>query len=74
MAGQPERIYYMMFSLINVIGIVSGMWWLTAAAHLINLERFFIQYLHHREPEIIRLFDFLPAPRRISPVAMANAA
>lgn len=65
MTGQPERIYLMMFSLVNVIGIISGMWWLPAAAHLINAEKFFIQYLHHRKPDLIRLFDCLAAVFRL---------
>jgi hypothetical protein len=63
MAGQADRIFIMMFSLINVIGILSGMWWLLVAAHLLNFEKVFVQYLHNRKPDIVRLFDFLAGPR-----------
>jgi hypothetical protein len=69
MAGQSDRIFSMMTILVTVLGIISGIWWLPLAAQLLNFEKFFIQYLHHREPDLIRLFDFLvalfcmPAPR-----------
>lgn len=61
MAGQPERIFNMMITLVMIFGICSGLWGLLLAAQLLNLEKTFIQYLHHREPDLIRLFDFLAA-------------
>jgi hypothetical protein len=65
MAGQPERVINMMITLVTVFGICSGLWGLLLAAQLVNLEKFFIQYLHHREPGITRLFEFLAPPLRL---------